>query len=139
EQLASLVSGVPVLDLLEDAARWADCSRQQPGARIPQMTPAHAADVIYTAGSTGQPKGVMVAHRGLVNRLWWMQQAYRLDERDAVLQKTPYSFDVSVWESLWPLAVGARLVMARPEGHKDPGYLADAIRTQRISVLHFVP
>jgi len=104
-----------------------------------RVQPGHLAYVIYTSGSTGRPKGVMNEHRGVVNRLIWMQRAYGLDAEDAVLQKTPFSFDVSVWEFFWPLLVGARLVMARPEGHKDPGYLVDAIRRNRITTLHFVP
>ncbi|MFN5409882.1 AMP-binding protein, partial [Bradyrhizobium sp.] len=73
------------------------------------------------------------------NRLLWMQDAYALDGGDAVLQKTPFSFDVSVWEFFWPLLAGARLVMARPEGHKDPAYLVEVIRRERITTLHFVP
>uniref|UniRef100_UPI000AB4325B amino acid adenylation domain-containing protein n=1 Tax=Pseudomonas sp. BIOMIG1BD TaxID=1758731 RepID=UPI000AB4325B len=85
------------------------------------------------------PKGAMNEHRAVVNRLLWMQEQYRLDVDDAVLQKTPFSFDVSVWEFFWPLFTGARLVMARPEGHKDPAYLRQLIREQGISTLHFVP
>nr|WP_282601189.1 non-ribosomal peptide synthetase [Ralstonia pseudosolanacearum] len=95
--------------------------------------------VIYTSGSTGRPKGVMNEHRGVVNRLWWAQQTYRLDASDRVLQKTPFGFDVSVWELFWPLLAGARLVMARPEGHKDPAYLAATIKQAGITTLHFVP
>ncbi|MGN3967531.1 amino acid adenylation domain-containing protein, partial [Burkholderia gladioli] len=101
--------------------------------------PHHAAYVIYTSGSTGRPKGVLVEHRGIVNRLAWMQKAYRLDARDRVLQKTPFGFDVSVWELFWPLLEGARLVMAEPGGHRDPAYLARTIDAERISVMHFVP
>ena len=103
------------------------------------LAPNHLAYVIYTSGSTGRPKGVMNEHRGVVNRLLWMQDAYGLGEQDAVLQKTPFSFDVSVWEFFWPLFTGATLVMARPEGHKDPAYLADVIRQHQITTLHFVP
>ncbi|HST66194.1 MAG TPA: amino acid adenylation domain-containing protein [Mycobacteriales bacterium] len=95
--------------------------------------------VIYTSGSTGRPKGVVNTHRGLANRLLWMQDAFGLDGSDAVLQKTPYSFDVSVWEFLWPLATGARLVVARPDGHRDPAYLAAAMREHRVTTVHFVP
>ncbi|SEM10316.1 amino acid adenylation domain-containing protein [Streptacidiphilus jiangxiensis] len=95
--------------------------------------------VIYTSGSTGRPKGVGVPHRGLVNRLRWMQERFPIGVGDAVLQKTPYTFDVSVWEFLWPLSAGARLVMARPDGHRDPEYLAETIRRESISVVHFVP
>ncbi|HEX8190484.1 MAG TPA: amino acid adenylation domain-containing protein [Pyrinomonadaceae bacterium] len=95
--------------------------------------------VIYTSGSTGRPKGVMVAHRGVCNRLLWMQDEYRLGETDVVLQKTPFSFDVSVWEFFWPLMTGARLVMARPGGHRDAAYLAEVVRREGVTTLHFVP
>ncbi|HEX6100827.1 MAG TPA: amino acid adenylation domain-containing protein [Thermoanaerobaculia bacterium] len=103
------------------------------------VAPRDLAYVIYTSGSTGRPKGVMNEHRGVVNRLLWMQDAYGLGAEDAVLQKTPFSFDVSVWEFFWPLFTGATLVVARPEGHKDPAYLADAIQRHGITTLHFVP
>jgi amino acid adenylation domain-containing protein len=99
----------------------------------------HLAYVIYTSGSTGRPKGVMNEHRGILNRLQWMQEAYGLTATDRVLQKTPFSFDVSVWEFFWPLMSGATLVVARPEGHKDPAYLVDLIGAERITTLHFVP
>src|SRR5215472_16703394 len=95
--------------------------------------------MIYTSGSTGKPKGVPNVHQGIVNRLLWMQDAYRLDGSDRVMQKTPYSFDVSVWEFFWPLMTGACLVIARPEGHKDPNYLIDLIRQRNITTMHFVP
>ncbi|MFD9789949.1 amino acid adenylation domain-containing protein [Streptomyces sp. NPDC059070] len=95
--------------------------------------------VIYTSGSTGRPKGVMVEHRAAVNRIEWMQNTYPLDVDDAVLQKTPFSFDVSVWEFVWPLLNGARLVVAEPEGHKDPDYLVSLIRRTGVTTLHFVP
>ncbi|HEU0076091.1 MAG TPA: amino acid adenylation domain-containing protein, partial [Longimicrobiaceae bacterium] len=95
--------------------------------------------VIYTSGSTGRPKGVMNAHRGIVNRLAWMQAEYRLGAEDVVLQKTPFSFDVSVWEFFWPLQQGACLVMARPEGHRDPAYLQEVIERRGVTTLHFVP
>ncbi|GAB7531348.1 hypothetical protein PS3A_37600 [Pseudomonas sp. 3A(2025)] len=95
--------------------------------------------VIYTSGSTGKPKGVMNEHAAVVNRLLWMQDAYGLTADDSVLQKTPFSFDVSVWEFFWPLITGARLVMAKPEGHKDPAYLKQVIAQENITTLHFVP
>ncbi len=95
--------------------------------------------VIYTSGSTGKPKGAMNTHAAILNRLFWMQDAYRMTEADAVLQKTPFSFDVSVWEFFWPLMFGARLVVARPEGHKDSDYLARTIIEQQITTIHFVP
>ncbi|MBZ9641276.1 amino acid adenylation domain-containing protein, partial [Streptomyces sp. PSKA30] len=103
------------------------------------LLPAHPAYVIYTSGSTGRPKGVAVAHAGVVNRLAWMQDAYRLTPDDRVVQKTPFGFDVSVWEFFWPLLEGATLVMARPGGHRDPGYLAELIRREHVSIAHFVP
>ena len=81
----------------------------------------------------------MNEHRAVVNRLRWMQQAYGLDAADAVLQKTPFGFDVSVWEFFWPWLVGARLVLARPQGQRDPAYLLELIDRERITTLHFVP
>ncbi|MEY2832873.1 MAG: hypothetical protein RLZZ574_2132, partial [Cyanobacteriota bacterium] len=95
--------------------------------------------IIYTSGSTGQPKGVMNTHQGIRNRLQWMQAAYQLTNRDRVLQKTPFSFDVSVWEFFWPLLTGARIVLAKPEGHKDSHYLINLIAQAQITTLHFVP
>jgi len=95
--------------------------------------------VIYTSGSTGKPKGTMNAHSGIVNRLLWMQETYQITAQDRILQKTPFSFDVSVWEFFWPLLTGAGLVVAKPEGHKDPAYLASMIATHNVTVLHFVP
>ena len=102
-------------------------------------TPDDTAYVIYTSGSTGRPKGVAVPHRGVVNRLLWMQDAYGLGADDRVLQKTPYTFDVSVWEFFWPLLTGAALHLAAPGAQRDPRALADAIRRHRISTVHFVP
>lgn len=98
-----------------------------------------AAYVIYTSGSTGRPKGVAVPHRGVVNRLLWMQDEYGLDGSDRVLQKTPFTFDVSVWEFFWPLITGAVLHMAAPGLHRDPRGLADVIREHQITTVHFVP
>lgn len=95
--------------------------------------------VIYTSGSTGKPKGVMLEHGALENRITWMHKHYGCDANDKVLQKTPYSFDVSVWEFLWPLTVGAQLVLAKPQGHKEPKYLCDLIEEAQITKLHFVP
>jgi amino acid adenylation domain-containing protein len=115
------------------------------GAGEPDEAPEIAVDeanlayALFTSGSTGTPKGVMIPHRGIVNRLLWMQEAYGLTPQDRVLQKTPFSFDVSLWEFFWPLLVGARLVFARSEGHRDPAYLADLIAREGITTLHFVP
>ncbi len=102
-------------------------------------TPDSLAYVIYTSGSTGRPKGAMNAHRGIVNRLAWMQAEYGLGPDDRVLQKTPFSFDVSVWEFFWPLITGACLVVAKPGGHQDPAYLVQTIAEEGITTLHFVP
>ncbi len=111
--------------------------------RLPQRFQGPSADhpayIIYTSGSTGRPKGVVVAHKAIVNRLLWMQHHYPLSGDDAVLQKTPCSFDVSVWEFFWPLMVGARLVMAPPEAHRDPDTLLRLVADYRITTLHFVP
>ncbi|MET8582263.1 amino acid adenylation domain-containing protein [Streptomyces collinus] len=101
--------------------------------------PRDLAYVIYTSGSTGRPKGVMVEHRAAVNRIEWMQNEYRLGPDDVVLQKTPFSFDVSVWEFVWPLIAGARLVVAEPEAHKDPVRLVSLIQATGVTTLHFVP
>ncbi|QCQ93711.1 non-ribosomal peptide synthetase [Rhodococcus sp. SGAir0479] len=103
------------------------------------LSPHHPMYVIYTSGSTGRPKGVVVPHAGVVNRLLWMQTFRPILESDRVLQKTPSSFDVSVPEFFGPLMVGATLVLARPDGHRDPGYLAEVIVDERITRAHFVP
>ncbi|MFG2846319.1 non-ribosomal peptide synthase/polyketide synthase [Kitasatospora sp. NPDC048296] len=107
--------------------------------RLRPLRPANPAYVIYTSGSTGRPKGVAVPHQGIVNRLAWMQHEYLIGADDRVLQKTPFGFDVSVWEFFWPLLEGATLVVAKPGGHKDPAYLAELIQRERITVAHFVP
>jgi amino acid adenylation domain-containing protein/FkbM family methyltransferase len=121
---------------LDDSAAWKEESALAP----PNLNhPDNLAYAIYTSGSTGRPKGAMNSHRAIVNRLLWMQDAYRLTAADSVLQKTPISFDVSVWELFWPLLAGARLVLARPGGHQDAAYLVDLIRRERITTLHFVP
>ncbi|PVC80728.1 AMP-binding protein, partial [Streptomyces sp. CS014] len=107
--------------------------------RTMPLTPHHPAYMIYTSGSTGRPKGVVVPHSAVDNRLRWMQDAYPLGPGDRVLQKTPSSFDVSVWEFFWPLQEGASLVIAEPGGHKDPSYLSRLIREQAVTTCHFVP
>jgi len=104
-----------------------------------EVGPDNLVYMIYTSGSTGQPKGALNTHRGLHNRLKWMQEQYQLSPNDRVLQKTPFSFDVSVWEFFWPLITGAGLVMARPGGHQESNYLIGLINQAQITVLHFVP
>jgi amino acid adenylation domain-containing protein len=129
-------SGVPVLDLT-DVAAWADRPAENPDRE--GLGPRNLAHVLFTSGSTGRPKGVMLEHGSLVNRLQWMQDRYGMTSDEALLQKTPFSFDVSFWEFFWPLMVGARLVMARPGGHRDPAYLVEVIRREGVTVAHFVP
>ncbi|WBB80295.1 amino acid adenylation domain-containing protein [Micromonospora sp. WMMD882] len=95
--------------------------------------------VIYTSGSTGNPKGVMVEHRSVINRLAWMQRQYPLDAGDVLLQKTPISFDVSVWELFWWTLAGARLALLPPGAEKDPREMVDTMTRQQVTVVHFVP
>jgi non-ribosomal peptide synthetase component F len=114
-------------------------SAPDPGAPEVEVTPADPAYLMFTSGSTGRPKGVVISHRAICNRLLWMQEEFHLDRDDGVMQKTPYSFDVSVWEFFWPLLCGARLVVARPGGHRDPEYLGTLIDQQAITTIHFVP
>ncbi|MFI5800315.1 amino acid adenylation domain-containing protein [Streptomyces sp. NPDC051677] len=107
-----------------------------------RLRPPHPSDpayVMYTSGSTGRPKGVVIPHAAAVNRLDGMQRAYPLEADDRVLQKTATSFDVSVWEFFWPLLQGATMVMAKPDGHRDPEYLAELIRAERVTTVHFIP
>jgi amino acid adenylation domain-containing protein len=101
--------------------------------------PGNLAYVIYTSGSTGRPKGVMIEHRSVINRLNWMQRTYPLARDDVILQKTPFCFDVSVWELFWWSLYGAKMCLLRPGGEKNPPALIEAIETHRVSVLHFVP
>jgi amino acid adenylation domain-containing protein/non-ribosomal peptide synthase protein (TIGR01720 family) len=122
---------------LDQEQNWLDAYSDSP-LQLP-LDPLNLAYVIYTSGSTGKPKGAGNSHAALVNRLCWMQQAYGLDASDAVLQKTPFSFDVSVWEFFWPLMTGARLVVAAPGAHREPERLIQVITEQQISTLHFVP
>ena len=123
----------PIL-LVDSLARIAATSVPQHRAKAD-----HLAYVIFTSGSTGRPKGAMNAHRGIVNRLLWMQEAYGLGPSDRVLQKTPFSFDVSVWEFFWPLMTGATLVVAPPGAHQDPAAIATLIERYGITTIHFVP
>ncbi|MBB2486418.1 amino acid adenylation domain-containing protein [Mitsuaria sp. WAJ17] len=129
----------PMLDLDRDAAAWAALGTQDLPPAALGLGSRHLAYVIYTSGSTGRPKGAMNEHRAVVNRLLWMREAYAITPQDRILQKTPYGFDVSVWEFFLPLICGARLVLARPGGHKDPLYLSELLLEEAISCLHFVP
>ncbi|UXY15522.1 amino acid adenylation domain-containing protein [Chitiniphilus purpureus] len=127
-------AGVPVFEV--DGLDLAGEPEYEP---VVALHAEHLAYVIHTSGSTGRPKGAANRHGALYNRLAWMQAAYRLDTGDTVLQKTPFGFDVSVWEFLWPLTTGARLLLAGPGEHRDPGRLAALIRQHGVSTLHFVP
>ncbi|NJO27407.1 MAG: amino acid adenylation domain-containing protein [Richelia sp. SL_2_1] len=120
-------------------SNWEQITSESTENPASNTTIDNLAYVIYTSGSTGKPKGAMNSHSGICNRLLWMQDTYQLTSADAVLQKTPFSFDVSVWEFFWTLMTGARLVVAQPEGHRDPNYLVNLIRKQRVTTLHFVP
>ncbi|WP_405851747.1 amino acid adenylation domain-containing protein [Streptomyces sp. NBC_00090] len=137
-EAAGRLPAVPGLDqLLVDADEQGEPLSDVP---VPAAAgPDHPAYLIYTSGSTGRPKGVAVTHRAIVNRLAWMQHAYGLTADDRVLQKTPSSFDVSVWEFFWALTEGATVVLARPDGHRDPAYLARLIRDRAVTTAHFVP
>jgi amino acid adenylation domain-containing protein len=103
------------------------------------VQPSDLAYVLYTSGSTGRPKGVLNIHEGIVNRMLWAQAEYKLTPADRIVQKTPYSFDVSMWELFWPLMNGATLVIAQPGGHRDPSYLAQLMLKEKITAAHFVP
>ncbi|KQP36178.1 non-ribosomal peptide synthetase [Pseudorhodoferax sp. Leaf274] len=151
ERLARVVGlSRPVCALVraEDAARLPPTLTRLRTADWPQQTdamldappaPVDAAYVIYTSGSTGEPKGVLIAHQAIVNRLEWMRQHYGFTPDDRILQKTPATFDVSVWEFFLPLVTGCTLVIAPPGAHRDPAALAQIIRGQRITTCHFVP
>ncbi|MGU9813109.1 non-ribosomal peptide synthase/polyketide synthase [Pseudomonas sp. LF052] len=137
----SLLAALPLERIqviaLDQSASWLErYSSASPDSGVHALNLAY---VIYTSGSTGKPKGAGNSHRALVNRLCWMQQAYELTASDAVLQKTPLSFDVSVWEFFWPLMTGARLVVAAPGEHREPARLIETIDRHAITTLHFVP
>ncbi|MFT3900821.1 MAG: non-ribosomal peptide synthase/polyketide synthase [Gordonia sp. (in: high G+C Gram-positive bacteria)] len=109
------------------------------GERLGPIRPDSALYTLFTSGSTGTPKGVTVSHVAVRNRLAWMAADYGLDGGERFVQKTPYTFDVSVWELFLPFIIGAPLVVAKPDGHRDPGYLAGLIEQESVSVIHFVP
>lgn len=152
ERLARVVAlAQPACALVrdEDAARLPQALPRLPPTAWPQSAsatvalappaPGDLAYVIYTSGSTGEPKGVMIEHRAIVNRLEWMRTHYGFGPQERILQKTPATFDVSVWEFFLPLITGCTLVIAPPEAHRDPVWLARILREQRIGTCHFVP
>ncbi|HEU4962330.1 MAG TPA: amino acid adenylation domain-containing protein [Bacilli bacterium] len=130
--LAFYDGGVLALDDLSFADRSGENPERVAG-------PEHLAYVIYTSGSTGQPKGVMIEHRSVINRIEWMVEAYGIDERDVVLQKTPVVFDVSVWELFIWMFVGGEVCFLQPDGEKEPDVILEAIERHGVTVMHFVP
>lgn len=135
---ASVLSATSTTRVFLDT-EWEDVAGCPSGPVASGCRPENLAYVLYTSGSTGQPKGAMNEHRGIVNRLLWMQEQYGVMPSDAILQKTPFGFDVSVFEFFQPLIAGARLVIARPGGHHDPAYLASIVESEQVTMLHFVP
>src|SRR5579863_4267519 len=134
------------IHLLELSARvvdfdtiWSIIAQESADPVSSDVQPDNLAYLIYTSGSTGTPKGVMIAHRAIVNHMLWMQDTFPLVPTARVLQKTPFSFDASVWEFYAPLLAGACLVMARPGGHADSAYLVATLATEQISVVQLVP
>ena len=138
ERLGNLVEvqGGRIVWIDRDSAEIDGFSQENPATRLGEENLAY---VIYTSGSTGKPKGAMNRHGSIANRLLWMQHQYQLHCDDRVLQKTPFSFDVSVWEFFWPLLTGATLVVAKPGGHQDSEYLLNLIEREQITTVHFVP
>ena len=128
---------IPAIDVREDAGLWSGLPSELPA--LPGTSSHDLAYIIYTSGSTGSAKGVMVEHRSVCNLVLWVQDIFELRVSDSVLQKAPLSFNASVREIFQTLAVGARLVLARPGGHKDPTYLAGLIQREQITVISFVP
>ncbi|WP_268870506.1 non-ribosomal peptide synthetase [Methylocaldum szegediense] len=119
-----------------ELAGFADAPQHNPDLPVDEEMLAY---VLFTSGSTGRPKGVGIPHKAVRNRLLWMQDYFGLDATDAVLQKTPFTFDVSVWEFFWPLIAGSRLIVAAPGDHREPERLVDLIERHSVTTLHFVP
>ncbi len=119
--------------------QWEEIAQHSYDAPFSDTTSANLAYVIYTSGSTGVPKGVMIPHRAIVNHMQWMQSVFPLNGADCVLQKTPFSFDASVWEFYAPLFVGGRLAVAKPNGHQDIAYMVESISRYQVTILQLVP
>ncbi len=139
EKLRPLVDELGPLPALCLDADWPVIERRGAPAPPADVDPDAAAYLIYTSGSTGRPKAAVNTHRGLANHLLWMRRDYPLSTLDRVAQKTPASFDVAIWETLWPLLCGAALVVAKPGGHLDSAYLAHLVAREKVTVLHHVP
>jgi amino acid adenylation domain-containing protein len=139
DRLAYMIADARPATVIDDVSAVREADNPVHDAPLPDVDPAGWAYVLYTSGSTGKPKGVAVPHAGVVNRIAWLQHAYPLTTGDRVLVKTPTSFDTSVWEVFLSLSAGATLVMARPGGHREPGYLAETIVSQRVTTVDFVP
>jgi amino acid adenylation domain-containing protein/non-ribosomal peptide synthase protein (TIGR01720 family) len=136
ERVEQMIEDASPVLLLEELPDLSGYSELNPGVRVKMD---HAAYVIYTSGSTGRPKGVLISHRSIMNRIAWGHGRYGMRDSDRMLLKTSVGFDVSVPELFWPLLVGAALVITRPDGHKDPEYLARLIQDQNVTDVDFVP
>jgi amino acid adenylation domain-containing protein/non-ribosomal peptide synthase protein (TIGR01720 family) len=136
ESRSALPQGCEAVELDGDWEHVSQLPKHMPEA---ELSASNLAYVIYTSGSTGRPKGVMIEHKGVVNRLLWAQAYYKMSPEDVFLQKTTFSFDVSVWELFWPLLIGAKLELAKPGGHKDQEYLRTIIERSGVTIVHFVP
>lgn len=131
------IEGMEVVYLDRQAAEIAKCSRENPN--IPIADANQLAYIIFTSGSTGRPKGIAISHAALGNHMAWFLDSFAIKASDICLQKTPFSFDASVWEFWAPLMAGSLLVMAKPGGHQDPAYLVETIRAQKVTVIQVVP
>jgi tyrocidine synthetase-3 len=130
---------LPSCPLLDREMSLAASEEEKQQASPAEIAPSDLAYVLYTSGSTGMPKGVMIEHRSVINRIEWMRDQYKVGSEDFILQKTPYTFDVSIWEFFLPLCYGAKLVTCEKEAIYDPKSLLHIIETNQISMLHFVP
>ena len=136
--LASLNS-CAILNIENDANLWKSKSAGDIDRSVPRLTSNNLAYVMYTSGSTGTPKGVLIEHGHVLHQLTWMQDTYKLGSGDVVPQKAPFNFDLSVWEIWWPLLTGASIAIAKPDGHQDPTYMCEFIRSSRSTALPVVP
>ena len=130
---------IPACTLIDVENDWPRIARQDTGNPAVLLTPANLAYGIFTSGSTGSPKPVAISHSALCNHMMWMSQTFELNNNDRILQKTPYTFDASVWEFYAPLLHGGMLVMARPGGHMETDYLVETVQKEEITILQVVP